>query len=125
MSQFVKAFRELSYAYSFIAECVSVCQWWWGSQQQRRQEGFGAVGCAVARPVLWLGCVSCGQQVLWANECHVWLLLPTVSPSLVTAFCMCGPLHSPTRSIPCIAPVSHSHVVCHTHMSCVPHMCAG
>jgi hypothetical protein len=23
MSQFVKAFRELSYAYSFIAECVS------------------------------------------------------------------------------------------------------
>lgn len=24
MSQFVKAFRELSYAYSFIAECVSV-----------------------------------------------------------------------------------------------------
>lgn len=30
MSQFVKAFRELSYAYSFIAECVSAAagqQW--------------------------------------------------------------------------------------------------
>jgi hypothetical protein len=31
MSQFVKAFRELSYAYSFIAECVSAA----AEQQQQ------------------------------------------------------------------------------------------
>lgn len=44
MSQFVKAFRELSYAYSFIAECVSVHE-----SRQQGQEGVAVAGAGGGR----------------------------------------------------------------------------